>query len=590
MPHNNSQSGADSSNHGKTELGAVMHASKGAFIVTGLFSMIINILMLTGPLFMLQIYDRVLSSGSIPTLVALFILVAILFAFLGLLEMVRSRVMIRVGARMAERLSSRVFSAIIKTSIIGRTKVNTGGALAELEALRQFLSGNGPFVFFDAPWVFLYIGVIFFFHWTLGLLALVGAIVLFILALLNDFRTRKLLISAAQASGTGNKFVETGRRNAEVLTVMGMQKSFLGIWKNEHDKALSQHVEASDRGGTISSITKGLRLFLQSAMLAAGAALAVQQLISPGTMIAASIIMGRALQPVEQGIGQWRGFVRARQAYRMLNNLLAATQDVPQQMDLPVPKGAVKVEHLRIAVPGTQKLILNNVNFAIKPGSGLGVVGPSASGKSSLLRALTGIWMPVGGSVRLDNATLDQWDPEILGKHIGYLPQDVELFAGTVKDNISRFDPDASGEDVISAAQNSGIHEMVLQLTGGYDFEVGDFGENLSAGQRQRVGLARALYHDPPLILLDEPNSNLDVAGDIALTQTILGLRARGRTVIIVAHRKSAIEAVDQLLYLEAGSQQLFGPKDEVLRSIAESSQKAASQKQARLAASAVKQ
>lgn len=569
MARDKKKSAAQPAGAGQSELVEVLQFSRNAFLIIGLFSMVINILMLTGPLFMLQIYDRVLSSGSIPTLIALSILVAVLFAFMVVLEIVRSRLLIRVGARLDERLSRRVFDAIIKTSVVGRTNVNTGGALRELEIIRQFLSGNGPIVLFDAPWVFIYIAVIFMFHWTLGVISVLGALALFILALINDLRTRELLTSAGQAANTGNTFVEAGRRNAEILTAMGMKDAFIQMWKGTHEKSAREQMEASDRGGTITSIIKGLRLTLQSGMLAAGAALAVQQIITPGVMIAASIILARALQPVEQAVGQWRGFIRARQAYLLLNNLLAATRDRPQQTELPPPTGAIAASQLRVAAPGTQKLILNDINFSLKAGDGLGIVGPSASGKSSLVRALIGIWTPVGGSVRLDKATLDQWDPQVLGKFIGYLPQDVELFGGTVKENIARFDQEASDESVIEAARNAGVYDMIVQLPDGFDYDVGNFGTNLSAGQRQRVALARALFGDPPLVVLDEPNSNLDVAGDGALTEAIKGMRSRGQTVIIVAHRKSAIEAIDKLLYLENGQQVAFGPKDKVLNEIA---------------------
>lgn len=569
MARDKKNSAAQPAGAGQSELVEVLQFSRNAFLIIGLFSMVINILMLTGPLFMLQIYDRVLSSGSIPTLIALSILVAVLFAFMVVLEIVRSRLLIRVGARLDERLSRRVFDAIIKTSVVGRTNVNTGGALRELEIIRQFLSGNGPIVLFDAPWVFIYIAVIFMFHWTLGVISVLGALALFILALINDLRTRELLTSAGQAANTGNTFVEAGRRNAEILTAMGMKDAFIQMWKGTHEKSAREQMEASDRGGTITSIIKGLRLTLQSGMLAAGAALAVQQIITPGVMIAASIILARALQPVEQAVGQWRGFIRARQAYLLLNNLLAATRDRPQQTELPPPTGAIAASQLRVAAPGTQKLILNDINFSLKAGDGLGIVGPSASGKSSLVRALIGIWTPVGGSVRLDKATLDQWDPQVLGKFIGYLPQDVELFGGTVKENIARFDQEASDESVIEAARNAGVYDMIVQLPDGFDYDVGNFGTNLSAGQRQRVALARALFGDPPLVVLDEPNSNLDVAGDGALTEAIKGMRSRGQTVIIVAHRKSAIEAIDKLLYLENGQQVAFGPKDKVLNEIA---------------------
>jgi len=547
------------------ELAATLGKSKQALAATGFFSLFINLLMLTGPLFMLQIYDSVLASRSVSTLLVLFVLIVGLFTILALLELIRSRVLVRIGIGLDHRLSGRVFSAIMRQSLVPERGKTFASALSELTVLRQFITGPAPSALFDAPWVPIYLTIIFMFHWTLGVLALGGAVILFTFALLAEVLARKPMQIASAADGKAQHLNEAGRRNAESLAAMGMENRYRALWLKEHETALLSHGLASDRSGALTSITKSLRLFLQSAMLAAGAWLSIQQIITPGVMIASSIILGRALAPVEQAIGQWRVFARARLAYRRLNTLLQNTPEPEPRMLLPAPKGHLKVRNIRVAAPGKKQLIVDNVNFDLEPGQVMAIVGPSGSGKSTLARTLANVWPSVAGEVRLDGATFDQWDRENLGDHIGYLPQDVELFDGTVKQNIARFNPQPDADKVIEAAQLAGIHEMILGFDEGYDTQIGPHGTNLSAGQRQRVAVARAVYGNPALIILDEPNSNLDTQGDAAMVEALIKLRDKKRTIIVIAHRLGLLSAVDYVLVMNSGKQIAFGPRDEIV-------------------------
>ncbi|VAW15571.1 Type I secretion system ATPase [hydrothermal vent metagenome] len=547
--------------------GSAFKPSIPAFISVGFFSFFINLLMLTGPLFMLQIYDRVLASRSLPTLVVLFVLVAGLFAVLGVLEFVRTRILVRIGAQVDQRLSRRVFDGSMRLSLHNGANISATAPLLQLGIIQQFLSGPALSVLFDAPWVPVYIYVIFLLHQDLGLLAIVAAIVLFVIALLNDMRSRKPAKETSVASAGASQIADTGRRNAEVLAAMAMLRPIRERWAEKHNKAVSHGVEARDRTGTLGAISKSLRLFFQSAMLAAGAALVIYGQATPGVMIAASIILGRALQPVEQSIVHWRSLVQFRQAAQMLRKFLQHLPPPAERMALPAPTGRIDVLSLHVGVPGERRLILKNINFALAPGEILGVIGPSAAGKSSLARALVGVRKPLSGEIRLDGATFDQWHPDQLGKHIGYLPQDVELFEGTIKENIARFESDPDPEAVIRAATRAGIHQLIM-LWGGYDTNVGNLGSNLSAGQRQRVALARALYGDPAFIVLDEPNSNLDEAGEMALAKAVAGMRENKQSVIIITHRMNILSLSDYLLELNAGVQTQFGPRDQVIANI----------------------
>ena len=548
-------------------LAQAIKASRFSFVAIGGFSFFINLLMLTGPLFMLQIYDRVLSSRSIPTLIALSMLVAGLFAILGVLELVRTRILTRIGSNIDLRISRRVFDASMALSLSSGGHINSSTPLRELEVARQFLSGPAIPALFDAPWVPVYLGVIFLFHWQLGVLATFAAFVLFVLAWINDFRSKKPAAEISIASAKAHQVADNGRRNAEVITAMAMLNPIRGHWEKEHLNSVVHEATARDRGGSISAISKALRLFFQSAMLASGAALVIFDQVTPGVMIASSIILGRALQPVEQAITHWRGLVQYRAAKKRLDQTLEKMPAHQHHMELPKPEGELLVRGLQIMAPGNRTTILSNINFALKPGDSVGIVGMSASGKSTLSRALVGAWPYAAGEIRIDGATYDQWDPALLGKYIGYLPQDVELFGGTLKENISRFDPDPDENDIINAAKDAGVHEMVKEL-GGYDTDIGHMGTKLSVGRRQRVALARALYGDPPLIVLDEPNSNLDVPGEQALQNAIAGMKKRGQTLVIVTHKMSVLKNVDYILELNKGKQLAFGPRDKVLAHI----------------------
>ena len=549
---------------GKGELTQAVLASKSAFRAVAWFSFASNILMLAGPLFMLQVYDRVMTSGSMPTLIALSALTAAIYGVIGLLELVRSRVIVRIGVELDQRMSARVLGAALRRSL-----AQPGGsmhALRELDQLRQFIAGPGPLTFFDAPWTPVYLLVIYLTHWTLGVAATVGAVVLLLIAWASEVRSRQPMAEASKASAKSLELAESGQRNAEAITAMGMLGAFRGRWQAANRDALAWQVVAADQLSGLSSLSKSMRLLLQSMMLAIGAALAVYGLISSGAIIAATIIFGRALAPVEQAVTQWRGFVKARESYAKLEELLKAHPEPSQMTSLPAPQGHLETRGLRVGTPDGRSLILANVSFAVEPGQMVAVIGPSASGKSTLVRALVGLWPPAGGEVLLDGSRLDQWNRDELGRHIGYLPQSVELFAGTVRENISRFDPEATDAQVIEAARAAHAHDMITALPKGYDTELGAFGAYLSAGQRQRIGLARALYGDPALVVLDEPNANLDRTGDEALGAAIDGMRARKRAVVLVSHRVQAIGKADLLLYLERGQQRAFGPREDVLR------------------------
>jgi len=563
MPMNS----ANANPAGKSGFEAAIAACRAAFASTCVFSFFINMLMLTGPLFMLQVYDRVLASGSIPTLVALFVLVTFLFAFIGALELIRSRLLSRMARRADEQLSTRALDTAFAPSLRHTGGVNSQ-PVRDLDGLRQFISGPGLVTLFDAPWTPVYLAVIFLLHWMLGAFAVGGALVLFAVAILNEKLTRDRLAKASQASLASHALVEEGRRNSEVLHAMGMAPAFRHKWRQLHQASLDEQMGASDRAGEITSFSKSMRLFLQSAMLALGAYLAVLQEITPGTMIAASIILSRALQPVEQAITHWRGFLNARRAYDRLKELFATVPEREASMPLPAPTGRLSVEDLFVCPPGGGEPILRAINFQIEPGNAVGIIGATGAGKTSLVRALVGLWPAAKGAVRIDSATLDQWDPDALGPYVGYLPQDVALFSGSIAENIARLDPEPDGEQVVAAAQRACVHDMILRLPDGYETRVGEGGLALSAGQRQRLGLARALYGSPVFVVLDEPNSNLDSEGETALVEAIVEMKRQGCTVVIAAHRPSAISVVDHLLFLKHGQVAAFGPRDQVLAAV----------------------
>jgi ATP-binding cassette subfamily C protein len=546
-------------------LAHALASCKSAFFSVGVFSGMSNVLMLTGAFFMLQIYDRVLPSRSVSTLVALAILVAGLFTVLAIIDLIRSRLLVRIGASLDQALSGRVCDTIVRLPLRAKSSDDGVQPLRDLDAVRSFLSGPGPTALFDLPWLPLYLAVVFAFHTALGVTALIGAIVLIGLTFLTDVLTRRPVREAAQFSSSRYAFAETGRRNAEVLAAMGMAGRLNARWHDANQNYIASQLQASDVAGGFGSVSKALRIMLQSAVLGVGAYLVIYQAATAGIIIAAAILVGRALAPVDLAIANWKGFVAARQSWKRLDQLLQLFPAHEKQMPLPAPHARLAVEHATAMPPGEKQVVVEDVNFALTRGQGLGVIGPSAAGKSSLVRMIVGAWPPVRGRIRLDGAALDQWSPEALGRHIGYLPQDVELFSGTVAENIARFEPDADPDTIIQAARAAGVHDLIVGLPHGYETEIGEQGQVLSAGQRQRIALARALYGDPFLVVLDEPNSNLDVDGEDALTQAILGVRQRGGIAIVVAHRRSALAAVDLVLVMAKGSAVSFGPKDEVL-------------------------
>ncbi|NEU11038.1 type I secretion system permease/ATPase [Methylobacterium sp. BTF04] len=550
------------------ELVSALAQCRTAFIGVAAMSGLVNVLYLTGSFFMLEVYDRVIPSRSVPTLVGLIVLALVLYAFQGVLEIIRSRVLARVGAALDESLSARVFDIVVRAPLKGAAPADGLLPLRDLDQLRAFLGGSGPSAFFDLPWIPIYLAICFLFHPLIGVAALVGAGFLAALALLTDRATHT---PSQKATGHGlrrNGLAEAGRRNAEVLAAMGMQGRFASRWAAANRDYVMAHQHASDIAGGYGAGSKVFRTALQSGVLALGAWLVINGQASAGIIIASSILVARALAPAELAIANWKGFVQARQSWARLSDLFARLPATGQPHALPAPTESLRVEGVCVAPPGVQRLVVNEVSFALLAGQGLGVIGPSASGKSSLVRALVGIWPPVRGKVRIDEAALDQWSAEDLGQHIGFLPQEVELFAGTVAENIARFDPAAVSSDVIAAARAAGVHDLILRLSEGYDTRIGEGGAGLSAGQRQRVGLARALYGMPFLVVLDEPNSNLDSEGENALTEAILGVRRRGGICIVIAHRPSALAAVDLILVMADGRAQAFGPKDEVLKRV----------------------
>jgi ATP-binding cassette subfamily C protein len=529
-----------------------------------------NILMLTGSLFMLEVYDRVLPSRSVPTLVALLILTAGLYAAQGFIDAIRSRILVRIGDSLDETMSMRVYDAIVRLPLKIGGKGDGSQPIRDLDSVRGFLSGAGPSAFFDLPWLPVYLAVCFLFHPYIGLTALGGAIILIALTVATELRTRSPTRQATQFAVARNALMESSRRNAEAMTAMGMVGRIAKRWREANRSYIAATGQASDVVGGLGAASKVLRLLLQSSLLAVGAWLVIHQESTPGIIIAGSILGGRALAPVDLAIANWRGFIGARQSWHRLSRLLAQLPPRTEPMPLQPPSKTIVVQNAAVCPPGEQKIVCQDVNFTLTGGKALGIIGPTASGKSSLARMLVGVWSPLRGTVRLDGATLDQWSPEALGRHVGYLPQDVELFPGNVAQNIARFEDPPNPEAVLAAAQAAGVHDLIVNLPDGYETKVGERGSALSAGQAQRIALARALYRDPFLVVLDEPNSNLDAEGDEALTRAILGLRARGAIAVVVAHRPSAIAGVDYILVMAKGRQQQFGPKEEVLTRVAQ--------------------
>ncbi len=570
----------------RSELATALWSLRRTFFVTAGFSFVINMLLLVPAIYMLQIYDRVLMSRSESTLLMLTLLVLGLYALMAGLEWARSRLLVRAGSILDAQLNARVFTAAFEANL-RRVGGNAGQAMHDLTNVRQFVTGNGLFAFFDAPWFPIYLAVIFLIHPLLGWLSVGGAVLLIMLTLANEWATRGPLSQANTAAIQSSNFATNNLRNAEVIEAMGMLANLRKRWYEKYRDVIALQGMASDRAGTIAAITKFTRISLQSLVLGLGALLAIDSQVThvtAGGMIAASILMGRALAPVEMLIAVWKQLISSRSAYERLERMLNEFPAREQGMDLPPPRGHLAVENLLMAAPGTQVAILKNVSFALEPGEVLGVIGPSAAGKSTLARALVGVWPAASGKVRLDGADVYSWDKQQLGAHIGYLPQDVELFEGSIAENIGRFG-EIDSDQVIEAARQAGMHEMILHFPKGYDTPIGAGGSFLSGGQRQRIALARALYGGPSFIVLDEPNSNLDDAGEAALVQAVLAQKAAGRTLIVITHRTSILSAVDKLLLLRDGVVQAFGPRQQVLEALARASQGAAGGAQPAIAA-----
>lgn len=547
----------------ENEVRAALRDARGAFFVVAGFSLFINVMMLTVPIYMLQIYDRVLTSRSQDTLIMLTILAVSLLALNAFVEVARQHVLVRVGARLHERLGGPVFAKLMANHASADPDIGSQ-PLRDLENLRSFLTGPGLLAFFDAPWTPLYLALIFLFHPLLGAVALVGAIILFLVALMTEITTRGALERASRASGAAYSFVDAAARNSEAIQAMGMLGNLRRRWMTHHREGFLWQAVASDRAGVLSAMAKFIRPLLQIGILGLGAYLAIQQVISPGVMIAASIIMGRALAPVEAAIGNWRNFVGARGAHRRLRELLEDSSTPTDSLQLPQPNGELIAEDLFVRPPGVEKPVIKRARFGLAPGEALGIIGPSAAGKSTLARALVGVWRPMSGHVRLDGVEIADWNREDIGRHLGYMPQDVELFDGTVAENIARFG-DLDADAIVTAAKAADAHRMILKLPQGYETRLGDGGRVLSGGQRQRVALARALYGKPALVVLDEPNSNLDADGETALRRTLETIKDWQTTVVIISHRPSVLSSVDKLLVLAGGEVQMFGPRQEVM-------------------------
>ncbi|MFC0166870.1 type I secretion system permease/ATPase [Pseudoduganella danionis] len=568
----------------KNEIEQVLLSFKSAFYTVGAFSAIINLLMLAPSLYMLQIYDRVLQSRNEITLAMLTLLILGAYILMGGLELIRSFVLVRLGAKFDMQLNRRVYTAAFEQNL-KQAGGNAGQALQDLTALRQFLTGNALFAFFDAPWFPIYLLVIFLFEPMLGVFAVCGTTLLVVLAVVNERVTKKPLAEANQMAIVSNGLATNNLRNAEVIESMGMLPNLMGRWFKLHGKFLHLQAEASEKAGLIGAATKFVQVSLQSLVLGFGALLVLDGKITSGMMIAASILLGRALAPVQQVIAVWKSLSSTRSAYARLTTLLEENPARESGMPLPKPLGQVSVENVIASPPGVRTPLLKNLNFAIQPGDVMGVIGPSGSGKSTLARLLVGIWPAASGKVRLDGADIFSWNKSELGPNIGYLPQDIELFGGTIAENIARFG-EADPEQVVLAAKRAGVHDMILHMPEGYDTKLRDGGAGLSGGQRQRLGLARAMYGDPSLIVLDEPNSNLDDVGEQALVRAVTDLRQNGKTIVLITHRMNAISATNKLLLLRDGNLEMFGPTDQVLAALQQNSQKnALAQQQAAQAA-----
>lgn len=552
-----------------SDLGKALSLCRDSFMFAGFFSLFVNLLLLVPSIYMMAVYDKVLASSSESTLLMLTLITVFLFLVMGGLEWVRSQILIATSTRLDQILGGRVFDAVFARTLATGGRNASAQPLSDLLQVRQFLTGPGLFAFFDAPWMPIYIALMALFHPTYGAVAVVSALVLTGLAIWNEFATRGDLEQANRESAEASQFTQRNLRNVEAIEAMGMHAQLRARWQQRQVRILELQGRASAKAGLINMLSKTYRLTIQSLVLGLGAYLAIHKEITPGLMIAGSILLGRALAPLDLMINSWRGFLNAREAYRRLGELLTAVPVREPPMPLPAPAGRISLEHLVVFPPGAAEPVIKGVSFSLEPGTQLAIIGPSASGKSTLARAILGLYRPARSSVRLDGAEIHQWDRQLLGRYIGYLPQDVELLDGTVSENIARFG-EIDPEQVVAAARAAGIHEMILRLPDGYETRLLGGGATLSAGQQQRVGIARALYGQPQIIVLDEPNSNLDTAGDLALLETLRTLKREGRTVIIVTHRSNVLSQVDQILVLAEGEVAMHGPRDEILAALSQ--------------------
>ncbi|ODC04824.1 peptidase [Terasakiispira papahanaumokuakeensis] len=553
------------------DLKSALSASRRGFVAVGFFSLFINLLMLTAPLYMLQVYDRVVSARSTETLIFLTAIMVFMFAVMGSLEWIRSRILVRVGNQLDSYLSRRTYSAMFEMGVKNATQ-RSAQPLSDLNTIRQFMTGNGLFAFFDAPWMPIYIALLFVFHAAYGWFAIGAAIILFTVAVFNERSTRKQMQEANSENVKAQNLANSNLRNSEVLHAMGMLPGIQQRWYERHLSFLKKQTLASDRAGIFSNMSKVLRMMFQSLILGLGAYFVIHNEMSPGMMIAGSILLGRALAPVDLLINTWGGFNNARSSYKRLNELLTQIPSSLRKMSLPTPQGNVALETVVVVPPGSKTPALRGLNLEVSPGDHVGIIGPSAAGKSTLSRALLGIWPTANGAIRIDGADVQHYNRDELGPHVGYLPQDIELFDGSVSENIARFG-EVDSEQVVRAAKKAGVHEMILQLPEGYDTVIGSTSGALSGGQRQRIGLARALYGHPKVVVLDEPNSNLDDQGEQALALALKQLHDEQVTVFVVSHRPVLLRNVDKLLMLKDGQVQMFGPRDDVMKQLAQQQQ-----------------
>ena len=557
----------------ESELKQTIIKAKKSIFMAGLFSMFINVLMLVPPLYMLQLYDRVLTSRSESTLYMLTLIVIVLFVTMGLLEVVRSRVLVKFGNRFANILSNRIFESTFELAN-KKPEAASSRLMGDFTQLRQFLTGNGLFAFFDAPWIPIYIIVLFLFHPYFGFFAIFAAITLVAITFLNEYTTKEKMDNANTLNRDSMMQLEANIRNAEVINAMGMKTNVRKKWEEKYFGFLNAQNDASNKAGIWSNLSKTLRMFFQSMILGLGAYLAVNMELSAGMMIAGSIIMGRALAPLDLMIATWKGFSGARMSYKRIDQLLKDFPKNKEYMELPAPKGFISVEGVYAKPPASNKYTLENLNFSINKGDVVGVIGASAAGKSTLARIILGVWPVQIGTVRIDGADISQWDREHLGKYIGYLPQDIELFSGTISENIARFN-EVDSQKVIEAAMKAGVHEMILRLPEGYDTVIGSGAVVLSGGQRQRIGLARAIYDNPVFVVLDEPNSNLDEQGELALLKTVEELKQSGTTVVIITHRPNILKVTNKILIMNSGKIERYASTEEILGAVAKQNQSA---------------